>query len=137
MLSKYSLKRTDVFVFNADNPLPGKSCSLAVQHVKISYSADFRPGLRLESFVKKLKPTCFRKRLFIPDDKKIFRKQFKMFVVSHFYAIDINSVFRRVKNAGVVKLADTPDLGSGGFGRGGSSPFARTTFWLCRTFEMF
>ncbi len=30
--------------------------------------------------------------------------------------------------AGVVELVDTPDLGSGGFGRGGSSPFARTTF---------
>ncbi len=29
--------------------------------------------------------------------------------------------------AGVVELVDTPDLGSGGFGRGGSSPFARTT----------
>lgn len=43
----------------------------------------------------------------------MIRKQFKMFVVSHFYAIDIISVFRRVKNAGVVKLADTPDLGSG------------------------
>src|SRR5262245_57627676 len=28
--------------------------------------------------------------------------------------------------AGVVKLVDTPDLGSGGFGRGGSTPSART-----------
>ena len=28
--------------------------------------------------------------------------------------------------AGVVELVDTPDLGSGGFGRGGSSPSART-----------
>ena len=28
----------------------------------------------------------------------------------------------------MVELVDTPDLGSGGFGRGGSSPFARTTF---------
>ena len=27
----------------------------------------------------------------------------------------------------MVELVDTPDLGSGGFGRGGSSPFARTT----------
>jgi hypothetical protein len=26
----------------------------------------------------------------------------------------------------VVELVDTPDLGSGGFGRGGSSPSART-----------
>lgn len=49
-----------------------------------------------------------------------------MFVVSQKYAIDTFSVFRRIANAGVVKLADTPDLGSGGFGRGGSSPFART-----------
>lgn len=28
--------------------------------------------------------------------------------------------------AGVVKLVDTPDLGSGDESRGGSSPFART-----------
>ena len=28
--------------------------------------------------------------------------------------------------AGVAELADAPDLGSGGFHRGGSSPFART-----------
>ena len=28
--------------------------------------------------------------------------------------------------AGVVELVDTPDLGSGGFGHGGSSPSART-----------
>ena len=36
-------------------------------------------------------------------------------------AIRCSSVF-----AGVVKLVDTPDLGSGGASRGGSSPFART-----------
>ena len=29
--------------------------------------------------------------------------------------------------AGVAELVDAPDLGSGDFGRGGSSPFARTT----------
>ena len=29
--------------------------------------------------------------------------------------------------AGVVELVDTPDLGSGGESRGGSSPFTRTT----------
>ena len=29
-------------------------------------------------------------------------------------------------DAGVVKLVDTPDLGSGGESLGGSSPFART-----------
>jgi len=29
-------------------------------------------------------------------------------------------------------LADTPDLGSGGFGRGGSSPFARTIVGLLK-----
>ena len=29
--------------------------------------------------------------------------------------------------AGVVELVDTPDLGSGGESRGGSSPFARTS----------
>jgi len=29
-------------------------------------------------------------------------------------------------HAGVVELVDTPDLGSGGASRGGSSPFART-----------
>ena len=31
-----------------------------------------------------------------------------------------------VRVAGVVELADTPDLGSGGASRGGSSPSART-----------
>jgi hypothetical protein len=30
------------------------------------------------------------------------------------------------RRAGVVELVDTPDLGSGGLGRGGSSPSART-----------
>ena len=30
------------------------------------------------------------------------------------------------ENAGVVKLVDTPDLGSGGESRGGSSPSTRT-----------
>lgn len=29
--------------------------------------------------------------------------------------------------AGVAELADAPDLGSGAFGRGGSSPFSRTS----------
>ena len=33
--------------------------------------------------------------------------------------------------AAVVKLVDTPDLGSGGESRGGSSPFTRTKIqWL-------
>tara|TARA_Y100001936_G_scaffold225743_1_gene244507 strand:+ start:231 stop:398 length:168 start_codon:yes stop_codon:yes gene_type:complete len=32
--------------------------------------------------------------------------------------------------AGVVKLVDTPDLGSGGASRGGSSPSARTMKYL-------
>ncbi len=30
------------------------------------------------------------------------------------------------RRAGVVELVDTPDLGSGGESRGGSSPFTRT-----------
>ena len=51
-----------------------------------------------------------------------------MFVVFYFYAIDINKRILTVQNAGVVELVDTPDLGSGGFRRGGSSPFARTMF---------
>jgi hypothetical protein len=33
----------------------------------------------------------------------------------------------RLNAAGVVKLVDTPDLGSGGASHGGSSPSARTT----------
>ena len=37
-------------------------------------------------------------------------------------------------NAGVVKLADTPDLGSGDLRRGGSSPSARTKFMLHNVF---
>ncbi len=53
-----------------------------------------------------------------------------MFVVSYFYAIDSFKRILTSRNAGVVELADTPDLGSGGFGRGGSSPFARTNFGL-------
>ena len=53
-----------------------------------------------------------------------------MFVVFLFYAIDIIKRVPIRRNAGVVKLADTPDLGSGGSGRGGSSPFARTMFDL-------
>ena len=32
----------------------------------------------------------------------------------------------KTEYAGVAELADAPDLGSGGFHRGGSSPFART-----------
>jgi hypothetical protein len=31
-----------------------------------------------------------------------------------------------LNNAGVAELADAPDLGSGAFGRGGSTPFTRT-----------
>ena len=31
--------------------------------------------------------------------------------------------------AGVVELVDTPDLGSGGESRGGSSPFTRTKIY--------
>lgn len=37
-------------------------------------------------------------------------------------------MFRSV--AGVVELVDTPDLGSGGVSRGGSSPSARTKSWV-------
>jgi hypothetical protein len=33
---------------------------------------------------------------------------------------------KKLENAGVAKLADAPDLGSGGAIHGGSSPFART-----------
>ncbi len=37
--------------------------------------------------------------------------------------------------AGVVKLVDTPDLGSGGESHGGSSPSARTSLALSLIFE--
>ena len=47
--------------------------------------------------------------------------------------IDLNSIVDRIAKfilqlnfAAVVKLADTPDLGSGGEIRGGSSPSSRT-----------
>ena len=40
--------------------------------------------------------------------------------------IDRGSKRRATLRAGVVELVDTPDLGSGGFGRGGSTPSART-----------
>ena len=36
------------------------------------------------------------------------------------------AVESKTEYAGVAELADAPDLGSGGFHRGGSSPFART-----------
>ena len=35
-----------------------------------------------------------------------------------------------MRRADVVELVDTPDLGSGGASRGGSSPFVRTIFQL-------
>jgi hypothetical protein len=36
-----------------------------------------------------------------------------------------------IKPAGVAELADAPDLGSGGFSHGGSSPFSRTNYIEC------
>ena len=58
--------------------------------------------------------------------------------VSHAgYLTSCRPVFLEVKQvgslycAGVVELVDTPDLGSGGESRGGSSPFTRTKIhWL-------
>lgn len=38
------------------------------------------------------------------------------------------------EDAGVVKLVDTPDLGSGAARLGGSSPFTRTSPLLCGVF---
>ena len=35
-------------------------------------------------------------------------------------------------NAGVAKLADAPDLGSGDASRGGSSPSTRTTLFISK-----
>ena len=37
-------------------------------------------------------------------------------------------ITEQLRNAGVAKLADAPDLGSGALRRGGSSPFSRTNF---------
>ena len=37
------------------------------------------------------------------------------------------------KNAGVAKLVDAPDLGSGAVRRGGSSPSTRTIFFPMKT----
>ena len=36
-----------------------------------------------------------------------------------------------IYEAGVAKLVDAPDLGSGAARRGGSSPSTRTTFYQC------
>jgi hypothetical protein len=40
-------------------------------------------------------------------------------------------------NAGVAKLVDAPDLGSGAARRGGSSPSTRTTFLPKKDFNIF
>ena len=48
--------------------------------------------------------------------------------VSHAGSVQKNEVILNNSSfdAGVVELVDTPDLGSGGESRGGSSPFTRT-----------
>ena len=40
------------------------------------------------------------------------------------------------RSAGVVELVDTPDLGSGGESRGGSSPFTRTKIYQLVLFRV-
>ena len=45
---------------------------------------------------------------------------------SSLFVDKINGIHTRCDTASVVELVDTPDLGSGGLRRGGSSPFART-----------
>ena len=42
-----------------------------------------------------------------------------------------------IYEAGVAKLVDAPDLGSGAARRGGSSPSTRTTFYLKFIFNIF
>ena len=42
-----------------------------------------------------------------------------------------------IYDAGVAKLVDAPDLGSGAARRGGSSPSTRTTFYLKKIFNIF
>ena len=42
-----------------------------------------------------------------------------------------------IYEAGVAKLVDAPDLGSGAARRGGSSPSTRTTFYLKIIFNIF
>ena len=42
-----------------------------------------------------------------------------------------------ILTAGVAKLVDAPDLGSGAARRGGSSPSTRTTFYLKFIFNIF
>ena len=44
---------------------------------------------------------------------------------------------RDIFYAGVAKLVDAPDLGSGAVRRGGSSPSTRTTFYLKKIFNIF
>ena len=41
-----------------------------------------------------------------------------------------------IYEAGVAKLVDAPDLGSGAARRGGSSPSTRTTFYLNKIFDI-
>ena len=49
------------------------------------------------------------------------------FILNKQFFVDrINVIHTRCGAASVVELVDTPDLGSGGWRRGGSSPFART-----------
>ena len=42
---------------------------------------------------------------------------------------DAEQAFRDTKKAGVAKLVDVPDLGSGAARHGGSSPSTRTSFY--------
>jgi len=45
--------------------------------------------------------------------------------------------FKKSKHAGVVKLVDTPDLGSGAARCGGSSPSTRTTLQLFLPYDIY
>ena len=62
-------------------------------------------------------------------EKKIKKNSLKFAdikIVRTFAIPNGNKVLSNKQNAGVLKLVDNPDLGSGASRRGGSSPFART-----------
>ena len=49
-------------------------------------------------------------------------------IIFFLYILSVSLLISLSSAARVVKLADTPDLGSGAARRGGSSPFSRTIF---------
>ena len=61
-------------------------------------------------------------------DENIYFFERSFFTLIYYFSITQSFTFINKKSefAGVAELVDAPDLGSGAFGRGGSSPSTRT-----------